>query len=44
MWGNPIWVDRHADAATLERIRLELETTLSVMSSEAETMCHDSGE
>ena len=44
LWGNPIWVDRDADAATMERIRLELETTLSSLSSEAETMCHDSGE
>jgi len=44
MWGTPIWVDLHADAAAMERTRLELEAALSAMSSEAETMCHDSGE
>ena len=43
LWGDPIWVDRDVDAATMERIRLELETVLSSLSSEAEAMCHDSG-
>ena len=44
LWGDPIRVDRDADAVTLERIRLELETALSSLSSEAEAMCYDSGE
>ncbi len=39
LWGDPIEVDRAADAATLERIRVELETALSSLSSEADAMC-----
>lgn len=41
LWGNPIRVERDADAETLERIRVELETALCSLSSEAEAMCHD---
>ena len=41
LWGNPIRVDRDADAATLARMRLELETALCSLSSEAEAMCDD---
>ena len=43
LWGNPIWVDRDADAAAMERIRLELENALISISSEAEAMSHDPG-
>ena len=43
LWGSPIWVDRNADAAAMERIRLELENALISMSSEAEAMSHDPG-
>lgn len=39
-WGTPIWVDRDADADTMEKTRQELEATLSTLSSEAETMVH----
>ena len=41
LWGDPIRVERDADAETLERIRVELETTLRSLSSEAEAMCDD---
>lgn len=37
-WGTPIWVDRDADADTMEKTRQELEATLSALSSEAEAM------
>ena len=43
LWGDPIRVDRDADAAALERTRLELETALSSLSSKAEAMCDDPG-
>ena len=43
LWGDPIRVDRDADAAALERTRLELETALSSLSSEAEALCDDPG-
>ncbi len=40
LWGPPIWVDRSADAEAMERMRREIEATLTTMSSEAGAMVH----
>ena len=35
-WGEPVYVPRHADAETLERLRLDLETRLNALTAEAD--------
>jgi hypothetical protein len=36
LYGNPLWVSREADEASLEATRLELEKTLNRLTAEAE--------
>lgn len=36
LYGNPLWVPREADEASLEAARLELETVLNRLTAEAE--------
>jgi hypothetical protein len=36
LYGNPLWVSREADEASLEATRLELEQTLNRLTAEAE--------
>ena len=36
LYGNPIWVSREADEASLEEARVQLEVTLNRLTDEAE--------
>ena len=36
LYGNPLWVSREADEASLETTRLELETVLNRLTDQAE--------
>ena len=36
LYGNPLWVSREADDASLEEARLELESILNRLTNEAE--------
>jgi lysophospholipid acyltransferase (LPLAT)-like uncharacterized protein len=36
LYGNPLWVSREADDASLEATRLELETVLNRLTEQAE--------
>jgi len=38
VWGEPIWVDRKADAEELERVRLEVEKALNDITREADEL------
>ncbi len=40
LWGAPIWVDRAAGRESMERMRQDVEATLTAMSSDAEAMVH----
>jgi len=39
LYGQPIWVPREADDASLEASRLELETVLNRLTDQAEEAC-----
>jgi hypothetical protein len=36
LYGNPLWVSREADEASIEATRLELETVLNRLTDQAE--------
>ncbi len=40
LYGEPLWVSREADEASLEATRLELEAVLNRLTAEAEATVH----
>ncbi len=38
LYGNPLWIPREADEASLEAARLELETILNRLTDQAEAL------